>query len=406
MIRAVTAAFCASLCLFPHSVFAQARSTVTLSELLTRAREASPAVQAARARARATANLRSSVPILPNPSVELRRENYGAPLALPPDVFATVSQPIELGGKRGSRQREATATARLDESAVTFTEWMVAGEVADAFVTAVRAREMHALLIEQRDSLQELVRAVDARVREGVAAEADLRRFEAEHTRLLSQIARTSLSAIEAVNRLAVLTGVRTSIEALAPPGGIALEHPVNIDQLAERRPDVRTATARVDRAEAELARERGQATPDVVITAGYKRTSGFDTAVGGLNLTVPLFDRNRTAVAVAGGEAAAARFELERVRSSARADIESRWAAAAELSLQASSAQAALVEPAAIVRSAARAAYAEGRGGVLEVVDAERIFGEASREAIELQLDAVLAVIQARLAIGAPPLP
>ena len=63
-------------------------------------------------------------------------------------------------------------------------------------------------------------------------------------------------------------------------------------------------------------------------------------------------------------------------------------------------------LEPASIVRTAARAAFVEGRGDVLQLVDAERVFGEAAREALEIRLDALHAAIQARIALGETPLP
>jgi outer membrane protein TolC len=93
-------------------------------------------------------------------------------------------------------------------------------------------------------------------------------------------------------------------------------------------------------------------------------------------------------------------------VRQQALADVQDRWAAALQLAAQASRAEADLIGPAAVVRTAARAAFVEGRGDALQLVDAERVFGEALRDAVELRLDATVAVIHARLAIGETPLP
>jgi len=63
------------------------------------------------------------------------------------------------------------------------------------------------------------------------------------------------------------------------------------------------------------------------------------------------------------------------------------------------------LVDPAEIVRRAARAALREGSGDVLRLVDAERVATEARREALELRLAAVLAAVRARVALGEEPI-
>jgi hypothetical protein len=96
-----------------------------------------------------------------------------------------------------------------------------------------------------------------------------------------------------------------------------------------------------------------------------------------------------------------AARLELALMRQRALADAQARRTAAQELVAHALRSDADLVAPAAVVRTAARASYVEGRGDVLQLVDAERVYGEATREALELRLDATLALIHATLALG-----
>jgi outer membrane protein TolC len=59
------------------------------------------------------------------------------------------------------------------------------------------------------------------------------------------------------------------------------------------------------------------------------------------------------------------------------------------------------LLKPAEVVRTAARAAFREGAADILNLVDAERVYVDARREALQLKLDAVAAAIQARLVLG-----
>lgn len=382
---------------------------VPLLEALRLARDRAPLVRAALERQAGAVGARRAVPRLPNPFVELRGENFGShPSAvLTHDVFATVSQPIELGGKRAARVAGADALVSAAGADVLVSEWALSFEVAGLYVDAVRGRELLVTLTEQQARLAALVDTLSERVREGVSAEADLRKFETEHQRLLRESVRTEIAARRALIRLSTAVGRPLRVEQLlAEPVPASALPPLADPSQLRKRPDLIAAQARVARAEAALALERARGVPDVTVTAGYKRTSGFDTGVAAVTVPITLFDRNRAAVSVAAGEVSAARAELERTQQVAQADTETYLASANRLAGQAASANRDLLEPAAIVREAARASYAEGRGDVLQLVDAERVFAEASREVIELGLDALLAHIHARLSLGETPLP
>ncbi|MDO8793574.1 MAG: TolC family protein [Vicinamibacterales bacterium] len=385
-------------------------AVVTLQDAIGRARERSPLIDAARQRERAAGSARGLVTRLPNPLVELRGENFGpvSTTRLPRDVFATVSQPIELGGKRGARQATVAATSDLAAAEVSGAEWSVTFTVAETYIDALRARDVMVTLVDQRQSVGDIVALLTQRVREGVSAEADLHKFETEYTRLTSSIARVSVALESALITLSSMIGEPLRPERLAAP--VLAPQPPRPTALTETdiasRADVRTAAGRLQRAETLAALERARGVPDVTVTAGYKRTSGFDTGVASVTFPIGIFDRNRVAIAQASGEVGAARFELQLVKQRALTDAHTRWTAAQQLTAQALRSDAELVAPAAIVRTAARSAFVEGRGDVLQLVDAERVYGEASREALELRLDATLAVIQARLALGETPVP
>lgn len=389
---------------------APAQPVVTLAEAMARARTTSPLVAAARARLEAADLARTMVPGIPNPLLELRGENYGpvSSTRLPRDVFATIAQPVELGGKRRARIDVAGTLGDQAATALGVAEWVVALDVAESYIDALRARAVVQSLDEQHQGVHGIVEVLARRVREGTSAEADLRKFETERTLLASQIARASIALQSAVLRLSASIGLAVDANRLAVPG-VGVEHlPIAPPAAADvaSRADVRTAAAVVRQAEAQLALERSRAVPDVTVTAGYKRTSGFDTGVAAITMPVPLFDRNRPAVARAGGELRAAQLDLEMTERRALADATTQWAAARLLAERAGRSRDDLVEPAAVVRTAARSAFAEGSGDLLQLVDAERVFGQASREAAELALDTALAVIHARIAAGLSPLP
>jgi cobalt-zinc-cadmium efflux system outer membrane protein len=170
--------------------------------------------------------------------------------------------------------------------------------------------------------------------------------------------------------------------------------------------PAVRLARARQARAAGSLALERARRMPDLTVAGGYKRTGGVDSAVAGVFLPIPLFDRNRSGIATAVGGARAAERECATVEALALAEALAVVEAARTLGEQARRVDDEVLKPAALVRTAARSAFREGATDILNLVDAERVYLDASREALQLKLDAAAAAIEARLLLGERILP
>jgi cobalt-zinc-cadmium efflux system outer membrane protein len=168
----------------------------------------------------------------------------------------------------------------------------------------------------------------------------------------------------------------------------------------------VTTADARVTRAQQSTALERSKRVPDPVVVAGYKRTAGFDTALAGVSVSVPIFDRNRAGAARALGEERAAAADRDATARRLTADAVSLIATARVLAERSARTARELLEPADAVRNAARSAFREGSADVVRLLDAERVYGEVRRAALELRLDALAAALEARLTIGEELLP
>jgi cobalt-zinc-cadmium efflux system outer membrane protein len=285
----------------------------------------------------------------------------------------------------------------------------VVREVARRYLDAVRDRETLAFIGEQRDGLRQVVTALERRVAEGVAAEADLRKFEMELERVETEALRVDLDLARARNELAAWL----SLPALTP-GELAMPLPrvpappddAGLDAAIDGRLDVALARARLTTAERAADVQRARGRPDLVVSGGYKRTAGLDTGLVGVSVAVPLADRNRAAVARAEAEVRAAALEVEAMRALARADAVASVTRAQALAARAERAATALVVPATIVRSAARAAFREGAFDALRLVDAERAWTEARRTQVTLRLDAAIAALDARIALGMEAVP
>jgi cobalt-zinc-cadmium efflux system outer membrane protein len=377
-----------------------------LDAAITMARRHAPTVRAAEVRASAEASAADASGRWRNPTLDLSIENLGAQ-DLDHDAFVWLTQPLDIGARRSTRIAAAQASRDLLVRDVDARRRAVDIVVVDSYLAAVRARQATTLLDAHARALDEVVQFVRRRVAEGVAPEADLRKLEAERARTAVARVRADLDLRQRALALGVLIGQpdatlgdRVALPPAPPLGAF------DIDDAVRRRADIRAAAARVDERRTAAAAERALGSTAVAVMGGYKRTSGFNTGTAGISIDLPVGLRNTPARVRAEADVTAAALELEQAGALARADIEQALLAARVLSSEAARVATDLVEPAVIAQRAARAAFREGTGDALALVDADRVYLDSQREALAVQLDAAAACIRARLALGEDPLP
>ena len=386
---------------------------ITLAQVLTAGRAESPRIAAARSREDAAAAAAGVAGRWPNPAIELRSENWGAALpgGLPQDSFATVTQTLEFGGKRGARRGMALAAAEAAGAGTLATMRAIEREIAARYLETIRLRDRAGILASQRDALDELVRILESRVAEGLAPDAERARLAAERTTVAIAVTRAEAAADRAFLELRALAALPDGIaaEALVRPEPIpapAGDPEALATGAAAARPDVRAATARVETAERTLRLENSLRIPDLTVNTGLKRTLETNTGVLALGVSLPLFDRRQVAISVARGELRAAQLERDFVTRRAEADATAALRTAHRLAEAAAGAAVELIEPATVARTAMRSAFDLGAADLLLVVDRERAYADARLLENDIQIEAVAAVIAARLALGEAPLP
>lgn len=379
---------------------------LTLAAAVAQARAESPLRQPARSLvvSSAEAAMLAGRPV--NPLVEFRTENWGPGRSqLPLDIFATITQSFETGGKRAARLGMATAERDLAGVNLVLVDRQITLRTVQLYVHALRARGALDSLRLNREGLTTLIASVKHRVDEGYSAESDLLRFETEAARLEIDMARAAVDLARSLGTLTVTIGASTPIVAsqlvepmpLAPPGGDI----ASVTAAVARHPEVLTADARILRARQQGELEHARRLPDPIVTAGYKRTGGFDSAVAAVMMTMPLFDRNGANVARARGEESAAAAERELTVRRLASEAVALVSVARTLAARADRVPEDLLQPAEAVRNAALATFREGTTDVLKLIDAERVYADVRRAALELRLEALAATLEARLALG-----
>lgn len=197
-------------------------------------------------------------------------------------------------------------------------------ETRRAFIELFTAQEQLALL---EQSIGELASAEDAlrlRASSGAATRLDVLRIEAEQSQWAADAARVRLDRDRASAVLAALATIPTWNPIAEPTADFSLI--VDATTALDTHPRVIAAEAASQAAERMLAAERGAARPSLSLMFGgtFTQRPGSAALGGGLSVPLPVFDRNRAAIARAAAEAERARYARDAVRAELMASIES----------------------------------------------------------------------------------
>jgi cobalt-zinc-cadmium efflux system outer membrane protein len=293
----------------------------------------SPSLAASASSIRAEEARREQAGLWPNPELAVGLENVGGGGEFEgfdsSETTVALSQPLELGGKRRRRVDVAESSVTLSARDHALREREVAASVTSAFIEALAGQRRLELAEARFAAILGLVRRTQAAVAAGRVPHADLTLAQAELTRvdLARDRARSRLGVARV--RLAALRGIEAPLPASLEGELDRVREPPELETLLEAvaaAPVVERWDQEVALQRANLRLERSRRVPDVEVVAGYRRLAGaqVNTAVFGLAVPLPLFDRNQGSIAAAG-------HEIERARSGRR---EARLRLRAELAL------------------------------------------------------------------------
>lgn len=384
--------------------------------LMDQAQATAPRILESRAKVGVAQGKADQAGVLPNPTGDILFENFGSdpPAFLGPSNTSqeqttfSVSELIELGGKRGARIAAGAADLGAAEARARQVLADFSYELALAYAGAEAAQARIKLNEAAVQAAQEDMRGTQAQVDAG--REAGVRAKQANAALLAAQ---ADLEAARADTSAAL---ARLSMLVAAPQGFTEV-----VPSLLPLADDLKTAappepakflTVIIAEAERDASRgrfdlESARAIPDVTATVGVRRLTGYKQTVlmGGISLPVPLFDQNTGNISAAESEVAAASARLAAARAEAqtswRAAVAQGGAAVARLS-SAQSAAAAASEAYGLTRTA----YEAGKTSLLELLSSRRALTDAQLRLLNAQLagigaKAALARLAGNIAFG-----
>jgi outer membrane protein, heavy metal efflux system len=387
---------------------------LALSECLERASSRHPLVAAAQARMQGAEEFRKYIGARPNPTVTVQTENWRS-WQQPPfsfgrdvDIFIYGTQRLETAGKAIRRRELADQQVLATRSEIEVVRLQLRKEVTRAYWVALQGQTLLEIVTENRHDVDQLVQYTALRVREGYAAESDLIRARLEQQTLIGQEASVALSLERAkLDLLKAMGETRFDIDfRLAAPDLTRSPLPsVELEQLRTealvKRPELISLRARVETERANLSLQQSNARPDFEVSAGYKRTGGFDTMIGYLTIPLPIFNRNRAEIGRASARVTSAEQELLAEENNVRAEVEVAYRVTQRLGVRLDELQRDLLKQADESRNIALVAYREGAADLYKLLETQRARNEARLLYFRTLHEFQQSLVELNLAIG-----
>ncbi len=371
-------------------------NTLSVDEAVEWAFEHSPALRAQQSISQAAKAGVEQAGVLPNPQVSFETENVmgNRPYESFDSAETTygISQLVEMPGKRSGRVKVAKGESLRSVYETQAAKLDLAQNVKIAFAEAIAARDAVRIREEEKALAQAVYDSVTAKVEAGKEPPIQSTKVHVALSNADIAVARARRAAESRMQTLSALIGgytpgftLNTAGNDIAKPEDFA----VYKDRLLQT-PDYLAAKAEVARADAATRLERAKAVPDPTVNFGVRDFNNTDSQafVASVSFPIPVFNRNRGAIAQTDHLLHAARMDEQQgvlKREAALTDAYNDFATAYQTSLVL---QKEVLPGAEEAFRIARESYEVGKLGYLEVLDAQRTLFAAQQEYNNVQLD------------------
>ncbi|HMM71167.1 MAG TPA: TolC family protein [Rhodocyclaceae bacterium] len=346
----------------------------------------------------------------PNPEIEImggERTARGPALTPGSTQSFAFSQRLDYPSQREARREVASAGISIARASAQTFEVELVTRLKQGFYAVIRHESELRAAREDLDLAQAIRDRVEVRVQVGEAPRYELIRADTELQNAQKNADSAALRLAQAKLRLRSVVGSAlperfdvdgSLVEELKLPG---------IDQLRqrmlERNPELARLRAEVERSRRVLELENLRRMPDVSLKLARDRDPEYEAHRIGLAVSIPLFDRRQGQIAQAGALSERSRialqgriFELEQFLDAAYRQYELSRTQVAAL-------ESGIVRQAEAALRVAEAAYRFGERGILDVLDAQRVFRAARNELISARYELMSALAEIERISPAP---
>lgn len=387
-------------CFYGASWGACATETYRLDQLLQLARENNRAFLAGRDAVTAARAGVETAGAVPNPELEYtsgtqRPRALGGPEGNVRGVW--LSQRLEYPVQRQARIAAASASADAADAEFRVLEGELLARLKIRYYELLRRQAELAAAQEDERLMMQIRKRIALKVSTGEAARYELTKAEAEALNAQKNAQSAAARVAQARAGLQQALGV-SLVDDFVLSG--QLEDPVAVPALAavrvellERNPDLQRLRALKQQAERQLDYERSQRLPALTLKGGMEQDSEAKTGRLGIALPLPLFDRRQGPIASAAAQLSRMRNELESQEFSLLQAIEAAYQQYQSAASQVAALESGIVYQAKEALRVAESAYLYGERGILDYLDAQRVFRSVRGELIAARFDLQVAV-------------
>lgn len=382
---------------------AMAQENYTLDHLEQLAQDTNPALQAAQRDVAIARSEISTARALPNPTVEFMTGPMRyKPVASGISGTATsysLSQPLDLPFSRTPRIEAARAGLAASEAgfAGQVTNWIA--NLRMAYYDLLRRSAEQVVAEEDVGIVRSVQQKVSFSVKQGETAKFEAIRTEAELLNVQKTAAAAALRVQQARSQLRMLVGpalpenftVTGRLQALPklPPFDELVE------QVARTNPDLVQARAQQDQARYRLRTEEALRLPQIALRAERSGDAEQDQTRVGVSLTVPIWDRRKGPVAAAEAQLSKSTLGLEAREYAVRQELVIAYKQYEIAQNTVAALEGGVVSQAQSALKVAEAAYRFGERGLIDVLDAQRVFRAARADLINSRFDLAVALVE-----------
>ena len=354
---------------------------LSLSEALDMLRNGNARTEADKAPIEAARADLVAAAVAPNPTIayEGTRLHSGTNTGAADVDTLTAEWPVLLFGQRKARKDAAGSAVAASEAHVAADFAERARDLRKAYDTLRIQQERVEVLTEAREDLTRIAGIVAARRSAGDASDYDALRVETESREMGAQLGDSEGDLSEAQGRVASMLARPALIPRATRDVKPAAIEPLDAEALwpeAESKlPELEAARRDGAAARAGEHAARRDRWPAPALTGGVESTRDASSKswVFGLSFPIPILDRNQGALAHAQAAADEADLRRKALEAELRAELDAAVRVAVRRRAAVAGLETGVASKVPQMRSMAETAYREGRGGILELLDALR---------------------------------
>lgn len=370
---------------------------LTLADAVGLALERNPDLVASRYELTASQARIVQAGLRPNPELGVEYENFaGSGTVRSVDALETtlsLSQVIELGGKRDLRRSVAEADSDLIAIEQRARQLDVLAEVTRRFIEVVTAQERVRFAQEAVQLARQTLEAITQRVEAARAPIAEQSRARIALTRATVEEQQAASELRAARQSLAALWGDAEPAFSRATADLFRFDSAESFQaffQRLERTPDFLRFASEARLREAELRLAQAQARPNLTLGLGVRRFEETnDTAlVAGFSMALPVYDRNQGAIREARVRRAQTDAQRQAALARARASLFSLYQEMTSARMRAETLRGEALPQAQTALAQTQSGYDRGRFSFLELATAQQEVLEVRAAAIAAAAD------------------